>query len=133
MKHFFALLLVMTSALSAQASVSKKEFITDFVNQTHHHLVATNKQRALANKQIYCSSLDDNQIQAVEDLINENPEITVEDFSAKLAKSLKCYESSTGDKKAYVMDTLLIREVIEGLNADGYVDGDRKLLDSYSN
>ncbi|MFM6930329.1 MAG: hypothetical protein ACKOX6_17820 [Bdellovibrio sp.] len=133
MKHFFALMLVMTSALSAQASVSKKEFITDFVNQTHHHLMTTNRQRSQAHKQIYCSSLSDQQIQMVEDLLNENPEITVENFSAKLAKSLKCYESSTGDQKAYVMDTLLIREVIEGLNNDDSVDGSRKLLDSYSN
>ena len=144
MKHLIVLIAVMFSGLLAQASVSKKEFVADFVGQMNDHLVIVNRERAEGHKQVYCASLNAAQVKMIENLVNNNPEITVEDFAANLADTLKCYPEFWPDwgrrnlpgmitnTKAYVMDTLLIRDVIEELSG-AYVDGDRKLLDSYSN
>lgn len=144
MKHIIVLATLIFSGFTAQASVSKKEFLADFVGQMNDHLVVVNRERSEAHKQVYCSSLNASQVKMIESLVNNNPEITVEDFAANLADTLKCYPEfwpawgrrnlpgMLTNTKAYVMDTLLIRDVIEDLSG-AVVDGNRKLLDSYSN
>ncbi|MBO9668128.1 MAG: hypothetical protein J7501_15105 [Bdellovibrio sp.] len=144
MKNLFALTLTLLLGYQAQAAVTASEFTADFIDQANHRLKITNRERAASGKRLYCTSLSKENEQAIKDLIKENPEITVAEFTDKLANTLKCYPefwAPWGRKglggmalntKAYVMDTLLIRDVLQDLNDRATVGDNEKVLDTYS-
>lgn len=137
------LLIAIATLLTAQAqAVTSDRFIFDFLEQSHRTLNVTNKKRSAEGKRLYCEALNEEQIL----LIAANasiPDITVGQFTEAVSNELKCYpvffpplgrKGVTGtllNTKAYVMDVMLIQDVLKWMNNGSLPHADTPLLESY--
>jgi hypothetical protein len=147
MKKLIVLATTLIIGLQAQASVTAGEFVSDFVDQANRRLLYTNKERTATKKRTnYCNSMSAEQVKTIKAIVAKNPEITVGDFTAQLADSLKCFpefwspwsrtKTTRGmlvNTKAYIMDISLIQDVLADLNEGKLPNEHTKLLDSYNN
>lgn len=124
MKFLVILFCAFGMGLQAKA-MTAAEFTTAFVQQTNENIKIANEQRAEQNKKLYCAQLDKRQIALIKQVASL-PGMTVEKFVAKVSDQLGCYapfwkdwghkENLAGvvfNSKAYVLDTLLIRDSID--------------------
>lgn len=91
MKHLLLLAFTILMGTQAQASVSADEFVDKFVAAVNRRLVITNQDRIMENKTIYCTGMRPKQIEAIANIIRENTELTVQEFSAKASEAISCY------------------------------------------
>ncbi|QDK46221.1 hypothetical protein DOM22_14135 [Bdellovibrio sp. ZAP7] len=144
-------LILLTSLLigfQAHASVTPKEFKADLVTEMNRLAKIINKKRVGSNWQ-YCTKFTPRQLQLIENIIKESPEISVEDFSNKLAQKLNCFRTEANKDDSidfsksffgfaihtptYVKDYELISEALLWLNDGQKPHKDTPVLDSYGN
>ncbi|WP_373999697.1 hypothetical protein [Bdellovibrio bacteriovorus] len=141
MKHV-ALTILTLLITSTAGAVTAEEFVRDFAIQTERSLKYINEERALEGKRLYCEKLSDEQVAVIAEAV-ENPETTVAEFVEYVGNNLKCYpeffeplgrENLGGfllNTKAYVMDVLMIHEVLESLNEGRSPHDSELILESY--
>ncbi|WP_413557882.1 hypothetical protein [Bdellovibrio sp. HCB209] len=147
MKKLIVLAMTLMMGLQAEASVTAKEFVSDFVEQANRRLHYTNLERTASKKRTnYCATISAEQTKLIADMVNKNPEITVGEFTMQLGDTLKCFpefwspwsrkKTTRGmlvNTKAYVMDISLIQDILADLNEGKLPKEHTKLLDSYNN
>lgn len=120
------------------------EFSAAYIAQVNHRLAETNKERREEKKNLtlYCEKLSPAQEKLIK-VTAAKDGITVGEFAETIAEKLKCYpefwspwqRKNIGgvlfNTKAFVMDTFIVRDVIEDL-AQGRVPNDAELLLEYS-
>lgn len=119
------------------------EFTSAFVAQVNHRLEITNQERASQNKTTYCAKLNKQKIALIaKTAAKEN--VTVGEFATTVSENLKCYpvfwspweRKNIGgvlfNTKAFVMDTWIVRDVLEDL-AQGRTPDNAELLIGSSN
>ncbi|WP_413293225.1 hypothetical protein ACLSU7_17720 [Bdellovibrio sp. HCB185ZH] len=132
----------------AHASVTPQEFKTDLVTEMNRLAKIINKKRAGSEWQ-YCTKFTPRQMKLVETILKESPEITVGDFSYKLAQKLNCFrtEANSDDSidfsKSFfgfaihtptlLKDYELISEALLWLNDGQKPNEHTPVLDSYGN
>ncbi|KYG61244.1 hypothetical protein AZI85_09900 [Bdellovibrio bacteriovorus] len=141
MKHV-ALTILTLLITSTAGAVTAEEFVRDFTIQTERSLKYINEERALEGKRLYCEKLSDEQVAVIAEAV-ENPETTVAEFVEYVGNNMKCYpeffeplgrENLGGfllNTKAYVMDVLMIHEVLESLNEGRSPHDSELILESY--
>ncbi|KYG65288.1 hypothetical protein AZI87_12085 [Bdellovibrio bacteriovorus] len=127
---------------STAHAVTAEQFVRDFSEQTERTLKYINDERASEGKRLYCEKLNDEQIALIATAV-QNPDTTVAEFVDYVGNNLKCYpeffeplgrENLGGfllNTKAYVMDVLMIHEVLETLNEGRSPHDSELILESY--
>jgi hypothetical protein len=130
-KIFFAIASVML--VNQASAMTAAEFSQAFVTQANHRLTVTNQERKQEKKTPYCAKLSSAQIVLIQKTAAK-PEITVGEFKNTVAENLKCYpvfwqpweRKNIGgvllNTKAFVMDTLLVHDVLEDITGAPVVD-----------
>ncbi|WP_148278737.1 hypothetical protein [Bdellovibrio bacteriovorus] len=137
------LLFAIATMLTAQAqAVTSDRFIFDFLEQSQRTLNVTNEKRAATGKRLYCEALNNEQILLIAATASV-PDITVAQFTEAVSNDLKCYpvffpplgrKGVTGtllNTKAYVMDVMLIQDILKWMNNGKMPHADTPLLQSY--
>lgn len=139
MKHLLLLAFTLILGSQAQASVSADEFVDKFVAATNRQLVFINQDRIMAKKTIYCTGLKPAQVEAISNIIRENTELTVQEFTAKASQAIKCYPSLLPQlkrngwdvlTKSYWKDLEIVRTALADLGLNHRSHLESKLLDS---
>jgi hypothetical protein len=150
MKKLIALTTLLIG-IQAHAAVTPKEFKADFITEMNRLAKITNKQRANAKwpEWSFCTKFTPRQVKLIENLIKESPEITVSEFSDKLAQKLNCFRPPSNQDDSvdftksfygfaihtptYIKDYELISEALLWLNDGQRPNKDTPVLDSYGN
>ncbi len=150
MKKLIALTTLLIG-IQAQASVTPKEFKHDLVTEMNRLAKVINKDRATAKwpNWSYCTTFSARQLALIENLIKESPEITVAEFTDKLAQKLNCFRTEANKNDSidftksftgfaihtptYIKDYELISEALLWLNDGQKPTADVPVLDSYGN
>lgn len=132
--------LVSFVGLQQAGAMTAPEFSSAFVAQANHRLEITNQERTSQNKTPYCAKLNKQQIALVsKTAAKEN--ITVGEFVTVVSENLKCYpefwspweRKNIGgvlfNTKAFVMDTWIVRDVLEDISEGRTLDDAQLLLE----
>jgi hypothetical protein len=123
-------------------ALTAAEFSAAFIAQTNHLISETNAERREKKLTPYCEKLNPVQQKLVK-VTAAKDGITVGEFAETVAEKLKCYpefwapweRKNIGgvlfNTKAFVMDTFIVRQVLEDLSP-GRVPNDAELLLEYS-
>ncbi|WP_374028110.1 hypothetical protein ACES2J_05675 [Bdellovibrio bacteriovorus] len=142
MKHLLLFAIAIMLTAPAQA-VTSDRFIFDFLEQTQRSLNVINKERAAEGKRLYCEALNQEQVLLIAATASV-PDITVAEFTKTVTENLKCYpvffppwgRKGVGgtllNTKAYVMDVLLVQNVLKWMNEGKMPSPETPLMESYN-
>lgn len=126
--------------LQQAGAMTAAEFSAAFVTQVNHRLEITNQERAEQNKTPYCEKLNKQQVSLIQKTASK-ANVTVGEFANTVGEKLKCYpefwapweRKNIGgvlfNTKAFVMDTWVIRDVLEDLSGGRTPDDSEVLLE----
>ncbi|CAE79149.1 hypothetical protein AB1A81_05690 [Bdellovibrio bacteriovorus] len=142
MKTLLLFVFALSLAVQAKAEVTSERFILDFIEQSERSLRVTNEERAAKGKRLYCDALNEDQVVLIAAAAN-TPDITVAEFTEVVSNELKCYPvffppwgrkglgGTLVNTKAYVMDVLLVQDILKWMNNGRLPHADTPLLKSY--